>query len=186
MSEKQVLSNAVGLVAWGYVLIFFNLNLGTVDILANWIGYIFINKAIIPLGAEEKSTLLLQPLALFLTICELLRWIGNIINFTATGFVISMVTTITAVISLYFHFQLLTNLATIADRYFCPQKKGLILLRTAYTILITISAVMPILPLPEDLLEVISVILIGITVVIIISSSSVLFGFKKALKEETL
>ena len=42
-------------------------------------------------------------------------------------------------VSLYFHFQLLTNLANIARRHGCPQEESLRTLRTVQVLLLTAS-----------------------------------------------
>ena len=53
-------------IAWAYVLLLVNVNLGTLNILPNWAGYLLIGQAI-PLLAEERRDLaLLKPFCLVL------------------------------------------------------------------------------------------------------------------------
>ena len=54
-----------------------------------------------------------------------------------------------SVVSLYFHFQLLTNLADIAGRFNAKRQKSVLLLRNVRTVLLTLLA----LPWPIDRIE---------------------------------
>lgn len=186
MTDREKLSKAIGQVAWGYIFIYFNINLGPIDILPNFVGYIFILKSLETLAMEERSTILLKPLVYILFVWELLNWLNGFLTLTPSGYIYTIANTIVIVISLYYNFQLFTNLATIADKNFCKEKDGLLMLRTVYTILITAISILGVIKINEDIMTFISLGLIAITVVIIISTSAVLFGFKKSILGEQL
>ena len=91
MTDREKLSKAVGQVAWGYIFIYFNINLGPIDILPNFVGYIFILNSIDALAKEEKSTILLKPLIYVLIVWEVLKWINNgFVSFTPSGYIYSL------------------------------------------------------------------------------------------------
>lgn len=181
MTDREKLGKAVGLVAWGYIFIYFNINLGPMDILPNFVGYMLILNSLEGLAIEERSTILLKPLVWILIVWEIFTWVNSMINLTLTGYLYSTVHTIVTIVSLYYNFQLFTNLAAIAERYECIQQRGLLVLRTIYTLLITLVSITGLLPFDVGIMELLSLGLVAITVVIIITTSSVLFGFKKSL-----
>ncbi len=129
------LSKAIRRIAWGYFLIHFNINLGQVDILPDFLGMYLILLGIWEMRHETASTGLLEPFAIFLVGWQLLDWILTIfgvpIDYLVTDLFI-------AVISMYFHFQLQTDLAVIADRYDTERGGFIRLLRTVYTVLTTV------------------------------------------------
>ena len=181
MTDRERLGKAVGKIAWGYFFIYFNINLGTIDLLPTFVGYIFILNSIDTLAEEERSTALLKPLLYILIVWEILKWINGFVNFTPSGYIYTLINTIVIVISIYYNFQLFTNLSSIAEKLFCKEKDGLLILRTVYTILLTVVSVLGIININEDIMSIISVGLIAVSVVIIIATSSVLFGFKKSI-----
>ena len=186
MTDREKLSKAVGSVAWGYIFIYFNFNLGPIDILPNFVGYFFILNSIDTLAKEEKSTALLKPLVYILIVWEILKWLNAFVNITLDGYIYTLVNTIVIVVSLYYNFQLFTNLASIAEKYFCKEKDGILTLRTVYTIMITTVSLLGVIKINEDIMDIISLGLVAVTVVIIISTSVVLFGFKKSLTQEII
>ena len=90
-------------------------------------------------------------------------------------------TTIFAVVGLYFHFQLLTNLAHIAERYVCPEKDRLLFLRAFQAVFTTLFA----LPFPWQKAEILtSVIMIASVVVIVIVTCHTLFSLAGSLSQK--
>ena len=138
MERKEQLSSALRKIFWAYIFLYFDINLGTIDILPAGLGYIFFYQAIRDcFEKEEPSTELLKPICWILIIYRIVEWFMNIFQLPTDIFII---TEMMSVIALYFHFQLLTNLANIARKYGCEQEKGLLNLRTVQTILMTILA----------------------------------------------
>ena len=138
------------------------------------------------LANEDRSAILLKPLVYILIVWEILKMLNGFVNFTPEGYIFTILNTVVTIVSLYYNFQLFTNLANIAQKYFCPQKQSILRLRTLYTILITAVSLMGVIKMPQYVLEIGGVILIGITFFIIITTCIVLFGFKRSLIEEDI
>jgi len=69
--NHQKLCSAVKSIAWGYILIHLHLNLGTIDILPDFAGYLLILGALPALGQPEPSALLLKPFCVGLVLWNL-------------------------------------------------------------------------------------------------------------------
>lgn len=135
-------TQAISRIVLGYFLLYFNINLGTLNILPDWLGYLCILRALKPLAEKEPSASLLEPLALILLCAELLRWVLVLVGFTADW---PLFVLLTGILSLYFHFQLLTNLASAAaSRGFDKSSNSLLRARTAITLLRTLLALSPV------------------------------------------
>ncbi len=139
----EKLRESLGLVAWSYVLLHLDFNLGPINILPDWLGYLLILKALPALGEVIPAALLLRPLGTLLFAWDGILWfttlLGKPLDF-------SLFATVAAAAGLYFHFQLLTNLAEIAGKYALEEERQLQTLRTVRTLLMTFFF----LPLPWD------------------------------------
>ena len=139
MTDVQNLYNGLTRAAWGYFFLYFDINLGSVSILPAFVGYILFLSAIHYLKEEEKELSLLLTLVKILAVWHAITWL---IKWLPIGINVNLqfITLIINVINLYFHFQLLTNLSYIADRY---QSEGLNLnqrmldYRTLQTVILT-------------------------------------------------
>ena len=140
MTDREELVKSVGGVAAGYVFLHFNIQLGIVNLLPDWLGYAAIVHVLDVLGKEEPSANLLRPLGGILIAWEFIEIVTELIGLDVNLLVFG---TIVTVINLYFHFQLLTNLAVIAEKYKYEKAGNIIRLRTVRMILITVFAVMP-------------------------------------------
>lgn len=136
MEQREQLSRALRKIFWGYIFLYFDINLGTIDIFPAWIGYIFFYQAIRDgIEIEEESAKLLKPICVILAIYRCVEWSMIMFGFEMD---ILLVSELFAVIALYFQFQFLTNLANVAEKYSCPVANKLLSLRTVQTIMITI------------------------------------------------
>lgn len=140
MTDRKELVRAIEGIVAGYVFLHFDINLFVVNILPDWIGYLAMLHVFDVLGEEEPSVKLLKPIGGILLAREFVEIFSRLIGYEINLQLIGMVIT---VIELYFHFQLLTNLADIAKKYDYPKHQNIINLRTVRTILITAFAVMP-------------------------------------------
>ncbi len=135
------LSKAIRKIAWGYLFLHFHINLGTVDILPDFLGFLWILQGIWGLRREVEAAGLLEPFGIFLVAWNLLKWLAAIFGGVLPGFGMESLSTVVSlflsVIPLYFHFQLQTDLATVADRYETERGGCIRLLRTVYTVLTT-------------------------------------------------
>ncbi|MBQ4650073.1 MAG: hypothetical protein IJB73_05165 [Firmicutes bacterium] len=145
-NQLEYLAYKIGHIGWGYIFMYLDVNLGTIDILPSWAGYLFILSALPVLSEYEKSAALLRNLAILLTGWAVLEWVMTIFGITSAagsmGTLINIAATIIGVVSIYFHFQMLTNLAEIAGQLGLDERKERLLkLRTVNTILHTVLAI---------------------------------------------
>jgi len=173
---QEKLTSAVKQIAWGYVLLHLNINLGTLDILPNWLGYLLMLGALSVLGEHEPSALLLRPLGILLAV-----WEGALWGFAIFGisFDISVFNIIAAALSLYFHFQLLTNLAELAQQNSCTEQRRILHLRTVRTLLITLLS----LPIPWVQYEGLTIGIVIVNLIVALWICSVLFALSRALED---
>ena len=174
--EQKNICQSIKSIAWGYVLLHLHFNIGTLDLLPDWLGCLFFFNALPILALLVPSAILLKPFALVLTIWAGIDWILTLFSISFDVYLLSL---LISLIGLYFHFQLLTNLAELAKQNNCPQEKSILHLRTARTIFATIS----ILPLPWERYEIFSFIFIGIQLILVAWLCLVLFSFSKFLQE---
>lgn len=181
-------AEAIGVVAWSYVFLHLDINLGSINILPEWACYALVLSALPGLAKAERSALLLRPLGIILLVVSLIEWGLQILGMTLDFYLVNM---IVAALSLYFHFQLLTNVADIAARFDDDKARRIKRLRNFRTVFSTILA----LPWPLDRLPygqtAFAVAGLVVAVVIIIWSLGTLFDLKNdprlaELGEETV
>jgi hypothetical protein len=129
----------IGRVAWGYFFIYFDFNINTVSILPSFIGYMLFLSAINCLCDEERELNLLRTLGIILTFWHVVSWLISWSSFDFDG-MLQAADIIIEIVNIYFHFQLLTNLASIAakhqpEEYYLDEK--LLHYRTMQTVLLT-------------------------------------------------
>ncbi len=152
--SRNPLVIAVGRVAWGYVFFYLALpfgymNYGTVDLLPDWAFYAFALAAIPAIARRERSAALLRPLGWLLLIVEFAAWALESYEVPLTGWYVYLITAISAVLALYFHFQLLTNLADAAANYVTRRVRSIKALAAVSAVLATART----LPLPVGRLD---------------------------------
>lgn len=139
--ETKTLSSAIKKIAISYILIYLHINISVIDILPDWLGYFLIVSVLPVLSQKEKSAQLLKPFGIALGVWNIFEWVlkiaGTELNLTIINIVFSIIT-------IYFHFQLITNIAAldIEDR----KKKRLLDLRTATVILHTVLRISVLIP----------------------------------------
>lgn len=130
------LSEAVSCVAWGYVFLHLDFNLGGINVLPDWVCYALVLHALPGLARAERSALLLRPLAVILLAVDALMWALQIFGTAPDLYIVSALST---VLELYFHFQLLTNVADIA-RIDPQRSRSVLRLRNFRTVFVTLLA----------------------------------------------
>lgn len=179
MNESKKAAYAVKLIAVGYLFMYLNVNLLTIDVLPDFVCYILILKALPYLAEDEPSALLLRPLGIILLIWQTLQWLFGIFSFSAELYGLGI---IISIINLYFHFQLLTNIAHIAEKYDCPQKRKLLVLRTVQTLLLTVMAI----PVPWNTYLPVTIAILVVQLIIAFWICAVLFSLKNSLNKITV
>lgn len=143
MSEREQIASAVHRIAWGYIFILFNFNINinesTIGLVPSWIGYVLIISVLALIASKERSAMLLKPLGIFFIIWTGIDWVLAFIGASIGNSVLSAVV---AVVYIYFHFQLITNVAALAKGYGWPGSGRLLGLRAAVVVLQTLSVLM--------------------------------------------
>ena len=176
------LCHAIKSIVWGYLLLHLGFNLGALDLLPDWLGYLLFLSVIPVLAMEDESTRLLRPFGILLALWEGLRWVAALIGISLEEYTVGIIVAlIVVVISLYFHFQLLTNLANIAEKYNCPEQRRILNLRTVKTLLGTLFA----FPLPWQNYTLLAIPLLILNAIVAILICSVLGSLRRSLMENT-
>lgn len=134
--NRDALSAAVGRIAWGYVFLYLDFNLGTVDVLPDWLFFLLTVRALPALAEAVPAAALLERLGILLGAWHALAWVLEMFRITPPYLLLILV----SVLCLYFHFQLLTNLAELAEKAGCTRGRSLLVLRTVLTLLTTVLA----------------------------------------------
>ncbi len=116
MNEKTRLYTGVSRAAWGCVFLYFSINIGPVDLLPQFAAYLLFVSSIQLLQQENRDFGLLKPLGILLGAWNLLSWGFECLGLSLRTHMAAL-PLIENVISIYFSFQLFTNLATLADKY---------------------------------------------------------------------
>ena len=176
MEQHENLCRAIKKLAWGYVLIHLHFNIGALDLLPDWCGYLLFLGALPVLGQSETTTHLLKPFGILLTVWNGIFWILKCGGISSIGYIPDLIVTI---ISLYFHFRLLTNIAVVAKENACPQENSILTLRTVRTVLIALFT----LPLPWEEYGLLSILFVIINLIVVLCICSSLFSMHRYLME---
>lgn len=181
MNQEQIY-RGLSKVAWGYVFLTFNLNLGTLDVLPNWAGYLFFLAAIGLLGEALRDLPLLKPFCILLAAADVVDWLAVLFTGESLTGRIFLVYLLVVCISIYFQFQLVTDLALLAEAHGLPSGA----LRGCRNVDAAISVII-LLPLPWEENELLTVwfvllMLTGILVRLILIWQ--LFALRKSLRPE--
>lgn len=119
MKQEQIY-RGLSKVAWGYVFLTFNLNLGTLNVLPNWAGYLFFLAAIGLLGEALRDLPLLKPFCILLAAVDVVDWLAILVTGESLTQRFFLVYLLLVCLSIYFQFQLITDLALLAEEYGLP------------------------------------------------------------------
>ena len=185
MTDYQKLYTGIGRAAWGYFFIYFDINLNTVSILPSFIGYLLFLSAINHLCDEERELNLLRTLGIILTVWHIASWFASFGAIKLDG-MLPAVDIIIGVVNIYFHFQLLTNLASIAAKYQSEDHEfdaKLLRYRTMQTVMLTAVIVLGYLAKWQtELVTVISVGMIIVYLIVAILLMKALFDLRRCLR----
>lgn len=131
-------SKAIKNVAWYIVLISYHFNIGSIDILPDWLGYILLYKAIETIGKIQPSARLLKKFSAIMFADSVFRIACKIFDFTMQSYVYGL---IIAVIHIYLDFQILTDIWHTAQEYQSASCDKIPMLRNITTFTYTISFV---------------------------------------------
>ena len=184
MTNYQKLYDGISKAAWGYFFIYFNININTVSLIPWFVGYLLFLSAIEHLKDEERELSLLHTLGVILVGWHSVAWLVSWFSINLDG-AWQFIDIIISLVNLYFHFQLLTNLASIATKYQpegYEQDAKLLRYRTLQTVMLT--AVLIITHLHPWLSEVwtyISVVMLIVYLIAGICLMKALFDLRRCL-----
>ena len=114
------LYSGVSRAAWGYFFLYFHLNVnfsgGTLGLIPSFIGFLLFYSAIGLLAEDIPALALLRKFALLLAVWYGAEWLLAWGNGQLNGWS-QFLDLLVCLVELYFHFQFLTNLATLAETY---------------------------------------------------------------------
>ncbi len=179
--------NGIGKAAWGYLFIYFDFKINTVSLLPAFVGYLLFLSAINDLREEERELELLKPLGIILVVWHGLNWLGSFWG-AGPGGTWQVADILIGMVNLYFHFQLVTNLASVARKY---QPEGysldeeLLRYRTVQTVILTALIVLAYVgEWIGNFGTVVSVLAVIVYLVLGIALMKVLFELRSCLREE--
>lgn len=135
--NPELLTKALYRIAIGFGILCFDINLGPINILPNWLGYWLIVKSLDAIAEEEPSAALLKSLGNLLIGWFAVTWVMKILGMNLRASLVQWVAYLVAVEQLYFQFQLLTNIAAIAAKYVPQFERRILELRTVMTLVVT-------------------------------------------------
>ena len=151
METKTYVHN-LSRIAWAYVFLLIDFSMSvndfSINVLPGWVGFLLIFLALPSVEEQEPSASLLRPLVILLGLWEVIRWVGTLV--TGSVFDIPLLTLILSALSMYFHFQFLTNLSSIAQTHgLLEDSEKLLHLRTGLTLFTAIVTILYFLNLLE-------------------------------------
>ena len=147
MEQNKNLYSAITKIAWGYICILVNINIGSVNILPAFVGYILILDSLRLLKEKCKNIMLLRPLAIILIIWNIFTWLQT--SFAIQSSTAIYIGFIIEIIQLYFNFQLITELSRLATEYQGEAQhidKALLTRRNIYTAVTTTYYLLSVVP----------------------------------------
>lgn len=188
MTDYNKLYKGLTKAAWGYFFIYFDIHINTVSLLPAFIGYLLFLSAITALKEEERELSLLQTLGALLALWHGAEWFASWFGGSLDG-AWQFFDIVISLVNLYFHFQLLTNLAAIAKKH---QPEGyeldekLLRYRTLQTVMQTaILIVTRLYPWLSELWIYISFVMLIVYVIAGLCLMKALFDLRKCLPRET-
>lgn len=176
MEQHETLCRSIKNIAWGYLLIHLHINISALDLLPDWCGYLLFIGALAAIGSLEPSAPLLKPLGIILAIWSGAEWLLSCFGVSSPGYIPGL---LISIISLYFHFQLLTNIAAVAKKYGSPQEGSILTLRTVRTILTTLLA----LPFPWTKQEGLAILILIVNLIVAFWLCGVMFSLHRFLRD---
>jgi len=189
MTDYQKLYSGISKAAWGYFFLYFNINFNNVSILPSFVGYLLFLSAINLLKEEERELSLLRTLGVIMALWTGVEWVASFVGLNLEG-MWQFIDIIISLVNLYFHFQFLTNLASIAAKY---QPEGyeldvkLLGYRTLQTVMLTaIEVIIRFQPWLSEVWTVISICMLIVYLIAGICLMKALFDLRKCLPANTI
>ena len=192
VSDMKNIYSAITKIAWGYFFVYFNfnfeINMNSIKLLPEFVGYLLFLSAIDLLKEEKSELLLLKGFGGLLSLWHLTGWVLSFVSIKIDG-LSKFTDIIICIVNLYFHFQLLTNIASIAEKYQpdgSELDKKLLKCRTLQTVIVTsVMVITALMPWLEELWSYISIALILVYLVAGICLMAALFELRRNLPQDS-
>ncbi|MBQ3076783.1 MAG: hypothetical protein IJC43_02895 [Clostridia bacterium] len=178
--KEPSLETSLSLIAWGSVVLYFDfrINFGfPINLLPDWVAYMMYYVALDGLGKAVPTALLLRPLSVLLGVWKA---VSPLVEGSLSG-VYTTAALIANVIGLYYHFQLLSDLAALAEQRNFPQQSGLLRLRNFRTVLFTLLSLPMVGRWLEQQGEWAAMVVLAAVAVLVLWTWHLLFSLKKSL-----
>lgn len=113
---NETLTKSLRRIAWGWVLLHVNFSVGNCNLLPDWLGYIFLLNGLTGITAYVPQASLLFSFGMGLGAVSLVQWLVALVGIEFSSL---WLTVLTSIVSLYFQFQMLHDLATLSDENHC-------------------------------------------------------------------
>lgn len=168
-------------IAWAYLFLFLNLSANSrtvsVNLFPDWIGWLLIFQALPAIEKEERTAALLRPVVVLLGIFDAVNWIASL--FTGKPLSLPLLQLIASVLTLYFHFQFLTDLASVTSAHGLPRFSARLLhMRTAATLCSAVLSVLYYIGSLDALSGILLFFLIGVSLILAVWFPVSLFSFR--------
>lgn len=150
-TDYQKLQRSLSKVILGYVFLYINLNIGQVNLLPIFVGYLLFLSAIEGLKEEERELSLLKTLGVILALWHAFVWAMSWVSVEIEGKWL-LADILISVMNIYFQFQFVTNLAAIAEKYQTEEDDlhgKMLKYRTWQTVILTVITIVTEL-LPQE------------------------------------
>jgi len=189
MTDYQKLYSGISKAAWGYFFLYFNINFNNVSVLPSFVGYLLFLSAIKLLKEEERELSLLHTLGVIMALWTGVEWLASFLGLNLEG-MWQFIDIIISLVNLYFHFQFLTNLASIAAKYKSEGNEldaKLLRYRTLQTVMLTaIEVIIRFQPWLSEAWTVISICMLIVYLIAGICLMKALFDLRKCLPTNTI
>ena len=188
--ETEKMISSINRIAWSSIFLFLDVNINGVSLLPAFAGYLMILSAIDGLAPRIREITLLKPLATMLAFWYGLIWILSFAGVQLENF-LSVVSLLMTVVSVYFYFQLMSDIALIAkevqtegtetDRRILKWRNVQLILTTASSMFVYFTGVGPL----SGVLGVIAIFIVLGMVISCIGIILALFELRNQIKNES-
>lgn len=139
MNKQKTIYAGITRTIWGYFFVYFDFKIGTLSVTPKFIGIWLFLSAIDLLKDEQQDMELLRPFANILLLWNFAEWAAAWGGISIQEY-FPLISAIVGIINMYFHFQLMTDFAALANRYAPADsmiESTLLIWRSIQTVLLT-------------------------------------------------
>ena len=186
VTDYQRLYSGISKAAWGYVFLYFNININEVSLLPSFIGYLLFLAAIRALEGEERELSLLKTFCVILAVWNAAVWISDW-GFGDLEGRWPFADLLISLINIYFQFQFVTNLASIAEKYRTEDDdlhEKMLKYRTWQTIILTVVTISTTLvPSTSEIWKYLSFAMAILYLILVVCLMKALFDLRACIRQ---